>query len=445
MKLSNVPLVFIFILFSVPCSSCSSCSSTPDGTNPEAEKKAALPLLPADKAAPVRLVDRLEDEMILSGGFPKIPPPKTLFTLDFENPADFKPVRKVNPKNPWKVADGVLTYLKPASISPLEWQVKVKGGVLIKAGCRGMTQKLIPGPDGIGATLEIDELNSAGQVVMTHNYLKNLIGTSDWTDIRTEFRTQGRTASIMMRLMAGTPAVSGTISYDNVFVQTVSDLEALATATRYTIFPGNKAAHPAVRRINLQQDSRPAVVTRTGTKIEFPHDARLPADFHVALGRPVYSKPNVCFRISQGTETLDERCVTDLRWNDVTVPLRNKKPLVLETLARGPNDGRVGLWGNPQILSIGRSESRPVVIAVIDTLRADRLGLYGAPKNASPGIDAFASRAIVFDKAFATSSWTAPSLASMISSTWATENCAGSRIPSAKGARLPKHDKVMRN
>ena len=55
-----------------------------------------------------------------------------------------------------------------------------------------------------------------------------------------------------------------------------------------------------------------------------------------------------------------------------------------------------------------------VIIYLIDTLRADRLGVYGHDRPTSPNIDAFAQDAIVFDNAQAQSSWTKPTVASMI-------------------------------
>ena len=54
-----------------------------------------------------------------------------------------------------------------------------------------------------------------------------------------------------------------------------------------------------------------------------------------------------------------------------------------------------------------------VVVIVVDTLRADRLGAYGYDKNTSPRIDAFASESTLFHRFYAASPWTAPSFATM--------------------------------
>jgi arylsulfatase A-like enzyme len=72
-------------------------------------------------------------------------------------------------------------------------------------------------------------------------------------------------------------------------------------------------------------------------------------------------------------------------------------------------------------LSIGGSacslfpSRRPNVILIsIDTLRADRLGLYGYERRTSPELDAFASKSAVFERAVAESGWTLPSHATML-------------------------------
>ncbi len=62
-----------------------------------------------------------------------------------------------------------------------------------------------------------------------------------------------------------------------------------------------------------------------------------------------------------------------------------------------------------------RSDARPnVVLYVVDTLRADRLGCYGYPRATSPRMDAFARSALVFPDAVAQSSWTLPATASLL-------------------------------
>ena len=57
-----------------------------------------------------------------------------------------------------------------------------------------------------------------------------------------------------------------------------------------------------------------------------------------------------------------------------------------------------------------------VVIFLVDTLRADRLGAYGYERDTSPNIDLFAGDAVLFERAFSVSPWTRTSVVSMFTS-----------------------------
>ncbi len=54
-----------------------------------------------------------------------------------------------------------------------------------------------------------------------------------------------------------------------------------------------------------------------------------------------------------------------------------------------------------------------ILLYVVDTMRADHLGLYGYARDVSPEIDRFGKEAVVFDHAMAQTSWTKPAVASI--------------------------------
>jgi arylsulfatase A-like enzyme len=54
-----------------------------------------------------------------------------------------------------------------------------------------------------------------------------------------------------------------------------------------------------------------------------------------------------------------------------------------------------------------------LVVILIDTLRADHLGIYGYDRPTSPRIDAFAREGVRFERAVAQAPWTKPSIASL--------------------------------
>ncbi|TET66868.1 MAG: hypothetical protein E3J45_05875 [Candidatus Zixiibacteriota bacterium] len=70
-------------------------------------------------------------------------------------------------------------------------------------------------------------------------------------------------------------------------------------------------------------------------------------------------------------------------------------------------------------------KDRPnIILIMIDTQRVDRLSCYGYEKNRTPHIDSLALEGVLFKRAFAQSSWTRPSIATLITSLYATSHRA---------------------
>lgn len=62
-------------------------------------------------------------------------------------------------------------------------------------------------------------------------------------------------------------------------------------------------------------------------------------------------------------------------------------------------------------------DSRPdIVLIVVDTLRADHLGVYGYPRETSPTLDRLAERGTLFDASWGAAPWTLPSIMSIMTS-----------------------------
>lgn len=55
-----------------------------------------------------------------------------------------------------------------------------------------------------------------------------------------------------------------------------------------------------------------------------------------------------------------------------------------------------------------------IVLVVVDCLRSDHVSAYGYPRPTTPTIDALADGGILWERAFSTSSWTRPSVTSMM-------------------------------
>ena len=63
-----------------------------------------------------------------------------------------------------------------------------------------------------------------------------------------------------------------------------------------------------------------------------------------------------------------------------------------------------------------------VLIVTLDTVRADRLGVYGHDRDTTPNLDALARESVRFDRAFAQSSFTPPSHAALLTSRYVSSH-----------------------
>jgi arylsulfatase A-like enzyme len=55
-----------------------------------------------------------------------------------------------------------------------------------------------------------------------------------------------------------------------------------------------------------------------------------------------------------------------------------------------------------------------VVLIVVDTLRQDRLGVYGHSRNTSPHLDKLAAESVIYERAYSQAPWTSPSIGSLL-------------------------------
>jgi arylsulfatase A-like enzyme len=70
--------------------------------------------------------------------------------------------------------------------------------------------------------------------------------------------------------------------------------------------------------------------------------------------------------------------------------------------------------------------SKPdIVVVVVDTLRADHLGVYGHHRATSPFMDGLAAQGSWFSRAYASSGWTLPSMASLLSGLYPHQHLVG--------------------
>ena len=105
-----------------------------------------------------------------------------------------------------------------------------------------------------------------------------------------------------------------------------------------------------------------------------------------------------------GPIRLGLRCVGDAGEIAVARPRVSWAPRPADLVGRSARDRRAGRAGRgPNVL-----------IYLVDTLRADRLGCYGNAAGLSPNVDALAADGVLFERVAAHSSWTTPSVVSVL-------------------------------
>ena len=111
-------------------------------------------------------------------------------------------------------------------------------------------------------------------------------------------------------------------------------------------------------------------------------------------------------------------------WVEWSVPvppeLAGRRGTLLLEIARRGGDDDAPVAAVPVVVP-REPEGRPNVILVsVDTLRSDRIGCYGNPRETSPAIDRLAREGVRFRQVVAPSNWTLPSHYSMMTSLYPT-------------------------
>jgi len=181
-------------------------------------------------------------------------------------------------------------------------------------------------------------------------------------------------------------------------------------------------------KVALGADLRNARLGLPGRPLRFRVVPPSGAILSLALGVPAGVGVAVHFSIdaivgrAAPVRLLDETVVPSVeapRWHDRTVALDafTGQEVELVLAVDGPaaaGDG-LPLWAHPEVHDGAEADLPDVILISIDTLRSDRMSLYGNPRSTSPGIDAWARRSgVVFERAVAAAPWTLPSHTSLL-------------------------------
>ena len=100
---------------------------------------------------------------------------------------------------------------------------------------------------------------------------------------------------------------------------------------------------------------------------------------------------------------------------------------------KGPADHAVRAMrhAKPRELAVshGKAAQPNVVVILLDTVRADRLSVYGYGRNTTPFLREFAHRGVTFTAAYTQGLWTRTAVPSLLTSSYVTEHANVSTVP----------------
>ncbi len=177
-------------------------------------------------------------------------------------------------------------------------------------------------------------------------------------------------------------------------------------------------------RASLERESRFVVRGSRTLPVEIPAGARFEVGYGIVDDAWRDDGRHVDFRITchatgAAPHVLFEQRVEALakgnRWHDAVLdlaPCAGATDIALDV--QPPTIGEAAVWSNPRVVVPGPAAAPNIILVSIDTLRADHLGAYGYGRATSPRIDRLAADGVRFANVIASSSWTMPAHASML-------------------------------
>ena len=293
-----------------------------------------------------------------------------------------------------------------------------------------------------GAALEVRQVSEKKDpktkkpTIFLHDHLPRLRGTTGWTEQTVTLDTDETPTTLEVVLSGGRGEGAGVAWFDDV---TVDCLDPVAAYLRGgPVWRGQPGA--PVGRVRIARTERPSVLAPAGSAWAVSVARDRPQVLRTLIGLAPTSTADVkaCFTVTVDGDTAARRCIDHGDgWHrlQVELPARTGAPSTVGfTVTSTDPDERallLGAWGDPSLDAVTPApDARPDLLLVIfDTLRADDLGVGGnTARPASPGLDALAATGTWYSQARSPTSWTLPSIATMLTGVSPPTHGAGWRI-----------------
>ena len=209
-----------------------------------------------------------------------------------------------------------------------------------------------------------------------------------------------------------------------------------------------------VRRLAIADDWRTTVPVHCPSQLVYRVSVPANAVLHSAFGiLPPFSLVSTAaeFQIIARTSNDNEKILASKIITPVNEPLSSFRfhdnhislaeyagreiDLIFKLSRQGGEEPLIACWAEPVIgVSKPKKKKTNVVLILLDTLRADRVGVYGNKRGLTPYIDQLANDGSTFMQTVSQAPWTTPSHASFFTGLYPSET--GCSNPGSKGNRL---------
>jgi arylsulfatase A-like enzyme len=195
----------------------------------------------------------------------------------------------------------------------------------------------------------------------------------------------------------------------------IAAIEYIELTPRKSLFAG-----PAGRlMVGKREEYRNTIYVHSPSTLTYEVPVAEKSSLHFGIGIAENDKPvEFEIRAAAGEKVLYSKKLDDPEiWVDAQVDLSEYAGQTLRlALKTTGEEGAVGLWANPLLTSSAPKRRPNVLVYLIDTLRADHTSLYGYARDTTPFLKKLGAQGIVFDDSQVQSTWTKPSVASMMTS-----------------------------
>lgn len=299
--------------------------------------------------------------------------------------------------------------------------------------------------------LQDDDKRAQPKQLARYDHMTRFRGDTPWTEQQVVVDLQNGTEQLEVLLSGGDGQGEGQALFDDVSVRCLTTMERFLDSR-----PVAKAALGSpTGRVRIARTDRPSVLSpgrsAWSMKVDRSVDQVLRSTVSLAYGTTDDAK--VCFRIFVDGDEASQKCVKEGRgWERMSVDLPPKEGTSTVTFTTQPAAGTakdavlLGTWGDPSLDPKAPWEGKPdIALIILDTLRADDLGVGGnTDRPVSPEMDKLAATGTWFANARSPTSWTLPSIASMLTGQMPHSHGAGWRVRRAARHRGKSTDNHRR-